>query len=430
MLSDQRYLDCLRQLCAIESVAGADVSEQAPYGAGSAAALDHVLSLCDAFGFRTKLCENHRCGWAEIGRGEEIVGILVHLDVVPAGSGWDYPPYDLTEAGERVYGRGVIDDKGPAMACIFAMKDLLDTGIPLRRRVRIIFGQSEETGVWEDMEYYKLHEELPAFGFTPDADFPAIYGEKRILCLELSMPKARTGLEEIRGGSASNMVADWCRASIAATGEMLETAGKAAHASTPEDGVNAIAAMMARLEPLVPDSPLVRFYQTFIGDSLHGERMDCALADQESGSLTMNAGMIAERGDQVVLTLDIREPVTFPDSAVLDPVRRAAASFGMTVTVTENTPPVYMDKDGPVITRLLSVYRQITGDRTEPAVIGGGTYARAMENIVAFGPMLPGRELTEHQKNEYMLKSDLLLIREIYRAAIQALAEQEDQHEN
>ena len=423
MLTDQQYLDCLRQLCTIESVAGVDVSDPAPYGAGSAAALDYALSLCRSFGFRTRLCGDHRCGWAEIGQGEEIVGILVHLDVVPAGSGWDYPPFDLTEAGERVYGRGVIDDKGPAMACIFAMKDLLDAGVPLRRRVRIIFGQSEETGVWDDMEYYKLHEELPAFGFTPDADFPAIYGEKRILCLELSMPKQQTGLEDIRGGSASNMVADWCRASVASTGEILETAGKAAHASTPEDGVNAITAMMSRLESLIPDSPLVRFYQTCIGENLHGERLGCALEDPESGKLTMNAGTIAVREDQVVLTLDIREPVTFPDTAVLEPVRRAADAFGMSVTVTENTPPVYMDKDGPVITRLLEVYRSLTGDDSEPAVIGGGTYARAMENIVAFGPMLPGRELTEHQKNEYMLKSDLLLIRKIYRSAVRALAE-------
>ena len=426
MRSEQQYLDDLRGLCAIESVAGADVSENAPYGAGSAAALDYVLSLCDSFGFRTKLCENHRCGWAEIGQGEELVGILVHLDVVPAGTGWDYPPFDLTEAGDRLYGRGVIDDKGPAMACIYAMKDLLDEGAPLARRVRIIFGQSEETGVWEDMEYYKRHEEIPAFGFTPDADFPAIFGEKRILCLELTMPKAGTGLEEIRGGSASNMVADWCRAVLSSGGETLETAGKAAHASTPEDGENAITAMMERLEALLPESPLVRFYRTCIGDSLHGERMGCALEDPQSGRLTMNAGVIASTDTEVTLTLDVREPVTFPDEAVLGPVRRAAEAFGMTMEVTENTPPVYMDKNGPVITKLLSVYREMTGDPSEPQVIGGGTYARAMDHIVAFGPMLPGRELTEHQKNEYMLKSDLLLIRKLYRAAIRALAEQEE----
>ena len=426
MVSDQQYLDALRRLCAIESVAGVDVSEEAPFGAGSAAALDYVLSLCDSFGFRTRLCENHRSGWAEIGQGEELVGILVHLDVVPAGTGWDYPAYDLTAAGDRLYGRGVTDDKGPAMACICAMKDLLDEGVPLTRRVRIIFGQSEETGVWEDMEYYKRHEEIPAFGFTPDADFPAIYGEKRILCLDLRMPDARAGGLELSGGSASNMVADWCRAVLPGDGRTMETAGKAAHASTPEDGVNAITAMMAQLEPLLPDHPMVRFYQRYVGDSLNGERMGCALEDAQSGKLTMNAGVISTVGNEMILTLDVREPVTFPPEAVLDPVRRAAGACGMTVEVTENTPPVYMDKNGPVITKLLSVYRALTGDPSEPQVIGGGTYARAMENIIAFGPMLPGRELTEHQKNEYMLKSDLLLIRKIYRAAIQALAGQEE----
>ena len=422
MLSNERFIESLKQLCSIESVAGVDIGENAPYGKGSAEALDFMLSLCESFGFRTKCCADHRCGWAEIGEGEEIVGILGHLDVVPAGTGWDYPAYGLTEDGDRIYGRGVVDDKGPTMACVYAMKDLLDSGVKLDRRVRIVFGQSEETGVWDDMEYYKANEEPITFGFTPDADFPAIYGEKRILCFDLKLSDA-DGLV-INGGSASNMVADRCSASVTRDGTVTEweTSGRAAHASTPEDGVNAISALMEKLGEVIPAHPFVSFYRKYIGLAFNGENMGCALADEQSGALTMNVGMVRTDDSGITLTVDVREPVTFSDRAVLDPVEAAAAEYGLRVVVTENTPAVYMDKNGPVITKLLEVYRAETGDLSEPTVIGGGTYARAMDNIVAFGPMQPGRELTEHQKNEYILKEDLLLVRKIYRNAICALA--------
>lgn len=180
-------------LIAIESVAAPGSSEEEPFGPGPAAALKYMLELCASMGFRTKNCDG-RVGWAEIGQGDEMVGILCHLDVVPAGTGWDYPPFAMTLVGDRAYGRGTTDDKGPAMCCVYAMKDILNSGVTLKRRIRIIFGLSEETGVWEDMTYYTAHEERPVFGITPDADFPAIYGEKGILGIELRMPLRESGL--------------------------------------------------------------------------------------------------------------------------------------------------------------------------------------------------------------------------------------------
>lgn len=414
----------LRELCRIESVAGIDVSDDAPYGAGCAQALDYALELCRRLGFETKLCDKHRCGWAQIGAGETVVGILAHLDVVPAGSGWSYPAYDLTEENGRLYGRGVSDDKGPAIACIYAMKDILDAGISLKRRVRIIFGQSEESGEWDDMAYYREHEELPVFGFTPDADFPAIYGEKRLLNYKLTMPLEESGLLDIRGGSASNVVPDHCEARLLIDGreKCITASGKASHASTPEDGENAIAALAEKLASPLPQSPFVRFYRDRIGSSLNGELMGCALADIESGKLTMNVGTIGVTDGSLVMEIDVRAPVTFEADAVTEPLRRAAAEYGIEVTLTQDTPPVYMDKNGAVIQKLLAVYREETGDFSEPTVIGGGTYARAMDNIVAFGPMFPGRELTEHQRNEYLLAEDFCRLRSIYRKAILALA--------
>ena len=238
------------------------------------------------------------------------------------------------------------------------------------------------------------------------------------------MPLEESGLLDIRGGSASNVVPDHCEARLLIDGreKCITASGKASHASTPEDGENAIAALAEKLASPLPQSPFVRFYRDCIGSSLNGELMGCALADIESGKLTMNVGTIGVTDGSLVMEIDVRAPVTFEADAVTEPLRRAAAEYGIEVTLTQDTPPVYMDKNGDVIRKLLAVYREETGDFSEPTVIGGGTYARAMDNIVAFGPMFPGRELTEHQRNEYLLAEDFCRLRSIYRKAILALA--------
>ena len=419
MRTDKEFLEALGSIIAIDSVAGIDTSEKYLFGKKSGEALEKTLQICKSLGMKT-VNRDKMAGWAEIGEGEEMVGILGHLDVVPAGEGWNYPPYQMTEEGDRIYGRGVTDDKGPVMACIFAMADLLEKKVPLKRRVRIIFGQSEESGEWTDMNWYKEHEELPVFGFTPDADFPAIYGEKGILCFELKIPMDKLEIESIEGGDASNVVPSWCRAKV--KGVSYETVGKAAHASTPEKGKNAVSEMMKQLAEVCPGDPLVGFYRKYIGSSLHGEQMGCALQDDKSGFLTMNVGTVRVKDGYLVMEIDVRNPVTHKTEEVMQPLKAAAEEFGFSVTLTEDSAPVYMDKDGKVIQKLLEVYRKETGDMSEPVVIGGGTYARAMDHIVAFGPMIPGRELTEHMPNEYILKEDLFLIRKIYREAILQLA--------
>lgn len=418
MKSNEEMIKALRELIQIDSVAVIGESEQYPYGEKSALALEKALKLCESLGMKT-VNRDGIIGWAEAGEGEEIVGILGHMDVVPAGEGWNYPPYELTEVDDRLYGRGVVDDKGPTAASIFAVADLLEENVPLKRRIRIIFGQSEETGNWPDMEWYREHEEVPVFGFTPDADFPAIYGEKGIVCMDLSIPVEKLQLESIEGGDASNVVPAWCRAIV--NGKAYETTGKAAHASTPEDGESAISKMMEELSAIVPNDPLVAFYQKYVGKCVHGEQMGCALQDDKSGLLTMNVGTIRIKDDVLKVEIDVRNPVSFSSDEVTVPVKKAAEEFGFHFEVTENTAPIYMDKNGTVIQSLLEVYREATGDLSEPEVIGGGTYARAMDNIVAFGPMMPGRELTEHMPNEYILKEDLILVRKIYREAIRKL---------
>lgn len=408
----------LQKLVSIESVARPG-EEGLPYGAGPAAALTYVLSLCESFGFRIKNADG-LYGYAEIGSGDELIGILCHLDVVPAGGGWDYPPYEGTLIGDRFYGRGAIDDKGPAIACIFAMKDLLDSGYLLNKRIRIIFGQTEENGEWTDMAAYKQCEELPAYGFTPDGDFPAIYGEKGIMLVTVSMDKKVSGILSIRGGSAPNMVPNSCVAE--AGGKTFETIGKSSHGCAPWMGDNAITKMMERLCMEGLDVPFARMYMDKIGDCLHGEKMNCAFEDGDSGKLSMNAGMIKDLDEKLTLYLDIRYPVTFQSDEIMAIIEEEFAPYEVEVRLIHQQNPVYMDKNGPIMRRLLQAYRAVTGDLSAPLVIGGGTYARAMNNIIAFGPNIPGHPNTEHEKNEYILIEDLQTIREVYKRALEALA--------
>ena len=414
MTSREEILDQLHELLSIPSVTAVGTGDT-PFGPETARALNWVLELCRKLGFRTKNCGG-MTGWAEIGQGSELVGILVHLDVVPAGEGWTYPPFACTRANGILYGRGVSDDKGPALACIYAMKELLDSGIPLKRRIRIIFGQSEEKGEWRDMAYYRTHEELPTFGFTPDGQFPALCGEKGIAEIRLSYPLEGSGLTRLEAGQARNIVPSHCRAEC---GDRSWSArGRSAHGSTPERGQNAISLLMEQLAGI----PVADFYNALLGFDLHGERLGCALSDPHS-TLTLNVGMVHTTDQAIVFTLDIRYPVTCSLAQVVDPITAAVAPYGVSVEVGEHMAPIYLDPDGPLITALLSAYQEVTGDRdSRPQVIGGGTYAKAMANIAAFGPTLPGREGSEHQADEHISEEDYFLLLRIYRAALERLA--------
>lgn len=402
-------IESLQKLLAIPSVTGTpEVFD----------ALSCALDICKELGFRTKNVDG-KLGYAEIGEGEELMGILCHLDVVPAGEGWNYEPFVGTVKEERIYGRGVMDDKGPAMAAIYAMKDVLDSGRKLNKRVRVIFGVMEECGDWEDMEYYKSCEEIPAFGFTPDADFPAIYGEKGILMAVLSMDAEKAGFLEIAGGDAPNMVAAWAKGKLL-DGNVFEEIGKAAHGSTPEEGENAITKLMEKAA--ARDCYFAKVYMEKIGWRLDGSGCGIGLSDSASGSLTFNVGKIYMEDGEVKLAVDIRYPVTYTEEDVVSKLRDSVADAEIEVEIEATMKPVYMNWDGFVISKLMEAYQQVTGDNTPSQLMGGGTYARAMDNIVAFGPVFPGRECTEHKPNECILIEDLERARKIYKLAIEKLA--------
>ncbi|MFA7660991.1 MAG: Sapep family Mn(2+)-dependent dipeptidase, partial [Anaerovoracaceae bacterium] len=345
----------LQGLIAIPGVAGYPQRDM-PFGEDVHRAFEYMLDLGEEAGFETLNVDNYG-GHIEFGgyltdeegnpagRTEQAMGILTHVDVVPAGTDWYYPPFEGREVDGRIYGRGTTDNKGPTIAAFYAMKALKEEGFMPKKRVRLILGLDEEAGTgWKGMEAYFSKVKKPLFAFTPDAEFPAIHAEMGILIFELVKKIGKTkgkGIElrSLTGGNAANMVADHARAVLRADsyedikksletyrketgyklaskgiGKSLEitVSGVSSHGARPEKGLNAISIMMeflGKLDIINEDiGDFIDFYNTHIGFNLHGEQIGCGLSDEISGLLIFNVGMIHLDQEVAKLTVNIRYP--------------------------------------------------------------------------------------------------------------------------
>lgn len=456
----EEMLQTLQELVAIKSVAK-DTEGEFPFGQGVQDAFSYVLSKADKEGFSTKNVDNYGGHIDLPGQGQGVMGIVGHLDVVPEGTGWDEDPYSGLIKDGKIYGRGTADDKGPVIASFFAMKAVKESGAPLKDTVRLILGLDEETN-WKGMKHYLSKVAPPDYGFTPDGDFPAIHGEKGILVFDLakklSAPSSK-GLEltSLKGGNAANMVADYARAMIRDTsgggydavrrkaadfkeekqvtisckgiGKSLEikTEGVSAHGAKPEQGLNAIAVMMdflGRLDLVSDDAAeFIDFYNGHIGYELDGSSLGCGFSDEASGKLVLNVGMVRMDKESASLTVNIRYPVTSSDDAVYNAIMPAVDQYNLGIIKEKHEEPIYIPADDPMIVTFMDIYRKHTGDReSEPLVIGGGTYARAMKNVIAFGARFPGEPELAHQKNECVAVDRLVTMAKIYAEAIYRLA--------
>lgn len=446
-----------QELIEIKSVEGIPI-EGMPFGEGPYKALKYVINLANDMGFKVKEFDGY-AAHGDLGEGEESVGILVHLDVVPEGDGWDYDPYGGEIHDGRIYGRGAIDDKGPAIAALYAMKALKEAGVELEKKIRIIFGTNEETG-WGCMKHYFHVEEPPTMAFTPDADFPAIYGEKGIIIFDLEMDIDTKGSEDlklidIKGGSAPNMVPDYCEVKVEVGNPQefkniyndfmdrndypidmswednimtISAKGISSHGSTPEKGKNAISYLMKFLGEIFDTGTcfgeFVEMYNERIGFFHHGEKIGCGFKDDISGKLNFNPGIIEIKDGKIRLTVNVRYPIHSSASQVYDGIRDNLKETNIRLIEGKSDQrPLYISKDNFLVRKLMDVYRSETGDESsEPITIGGGTYARAMDNAVAFGPMFPGQPDVAHQKNEYISIEHLMKITRIYARALYELA--------
>lgn len=427
-----------------------------PYGLGIGKALECALDISSKLGFKTVNLDGY-VGYAEYGEGEEYVGILGHLDVVPEGDGWEYPPYGAEIHDGRIYARGSLDDKGPIMAALYGLKAIKDSKLPLSKRVRIIFGTNEETGS-KEMKYYLKKEKPPVSGFTPDAEYPIIFAEKGLtifnLVKDLKMkPGGELHVKYIKGGQRPNMVPDYCEAAIETSDPsrlvnniealssqnnykvrveqqdnqvIIKSYGVSAHGSTPQFGFNAIMQLFELLEKLPVGnsdiSDFIVFMNKNVGFDVYGERFGVGLDDKVSGKLSFNVGVINMDEDRVSVMLNLRYPVTFKLEDMMNPFNARLEGTGIRVEDFDHQEPLYFPEDHPLIKTLQRVYTEQTGLEATLLAIGGGTYAKEMPNIVAFGPIFPGKPDLDHQANEYIEIDDLVLNAKICAHAIYELA--------
>lgn len=424
----------LQNMIRIRSVEGPPEKGK-PFGEGVHKALTLALETASALGFRT-VDRDGMIGWAEYGSGEEMIAVLGHLDVVPEGKGWEYPPFGAEIHDGRIYGRGTTDDKGPTMAALWALKILADEEHRLSKRIRIIFGTNEESG-FRGITWYAANEEHPVAGFTPDITEGIVFAEKgglhipMVFRIEDQGPVALVGFSS---GEAVNIVPDlaeavfegeetllkeWgdqlknavkllpCGGEITRSGASLRVSalGKASHASLPENGENAIAALcllLAKNPPPGKFTPVFDLLSKLMADSKYGNDLGIAMSDEVSGALTCNPGLASFADGILTVTLDIRHPVTISGDTVARRLKEHLDPLGVRSSVSSRNFPLHVPKDSPLILQLSEAFYETTGKRPRVMAIGGGTYAKALPNVVAFAPFPEPLPELAHQANEYI----------------------------
>lgn len=438
------FLKDLGRWLSIPSVQGA-AEEGAPFGRENRRMLDLALEDARGYGFATRMFDGY-AGDISMGAGEKTLGILCHLDVVPAGDGWTVEPFALTQKDGNLIGRGVLDDKGPALAALYAMRCVRDAGVELKDTVRLILGCDEESGM-EDIAYYDKAIGLPAVGFSPDAEFPVINTEKGILQMRLHAPLTCDRLVSIQAGTRPNVVpgtatavvrgedtvqraaafalqADIRLGSEPAEGGAfrLTVTGVPAHASTPWQGVNAAGQLLRVLQAAGVGGDCLSTLADAIGHDSDGTGLGIAGSDGVSGPLTVNLGLLSYDGQALQATLDCRYPVFFSDAQIVRFVKLRLSGVGFEVETGHGAQPHHVPASSFIVQTLLKVYGELSGREAKVIAIGGGTYARCMKQAVAFGPLFPGEEELAHQAGENVDLAQLMLSVRIFAYAIAELA--------
>lgn len=446
------YLNDLYTLLRIPSFREDDkATEEAPLGPGPKAALDAFLAMVDRDGFTSKNVAN-MAGRFEFGQGDEILGIIGHLDVVPVDDSWETDPFEPTLIDGKLYARGVSDDKGPMLAAYYALKIIRDLDLPVSKKVHFIVGTDEESE-WKGLTRYLETEPLPDFGFSPDAEFPIINGEKGMYSATLKFPALEGAIESFESGIRENMVPGDADAVIkgfdleevqAAAEEFqakqpvsltveasadnkihLHLHGRVSHGAFPEAGENAATYLALFLKNLSSDLE-GNSYISFIANLLHqdfkGQKTGIDHHDEVMGDLSLNPGVFGAKDGQQFVTLNIR----FPQGQSFEQLDKSFSQLGdqfgfAQETGTSNKVPHYVPGDDPLVQTLLEVYEEHTGMEGHEVVIGGGTYGRLMERGVAFGAEFPDEVSTMHEPNEVQRVDRLLLTMAIYADAIYRL---------
>ncbi|MDN6162072.1 MAG: dipeptidase PepV [Atopostipes sp.] len=449
------FLEDLFNLLKIDSTRDDDAAtDEYPVGPGPVKALDAFLDLGEKDGFEVKNFDNW-AGHIEYGEGEEIMGVLGHVDVVPAGTGWDTDPFEPVIKNGKLYARGSSDDKGPSMAAYYAIKMIRDLELPVSKRVRMIIGTDEETG-WGCMDHYLKVAETPDFGFSPDAYFPIINGEKGNVTVNLNFA-GKNGqadkLLDFDSGLRVNMVPQEAEAKVELThpdkveeeyaqylsenelkGEFeidgsiahLSLTGKAAHGSTPEQGVNAgthLARFLSNFNFAEDAEAFLTVTRDYLYESDKGEKLGIDYEDELMGHLSSNFGVLNFKDSEGgTISANMRYPRGIDADEILAKIKETLKDEKVECAFDGlGKKPHYVSKDDPLVKTLLDVYHRQTGLEAHEEVIGGGTYGRLLDRGVAFGAMFPDSVDTMHQANEFMAVEDLTKAMAIYAESIYEL---------
>ena len=430
------FLTSLKTLISYPSVLN-EGENGTPFGQAIQDVLEKTLEICRGLGFTTYLDPKGYYGYAEIGQGAELLAVLCHLDVVPSGdeADWQTPPFEATIKDGWIFGRGVQDDKGPSMAALYAVKSLLDSGVRFKKRVRFIFGTDEET-LWRCMGRYNELEETATLGFAPDSSFPLTYAEKGLLQVKLHGPGSDQ--LELEAGAAFNVVPG--KASY--QGELLDQVvaglqtasfdyeqsdhqvtvlGLPKHAKDAAEGVNAIVRLATVLQPLQAH-PALAFIAEAVGEDATGGRLFGDISDEPSGRLSFNIAGLTLNSEKSEIRIDIRIPVLADKDQLVAKLAEIAGRYQLNYEEFDYLAPLYVPKDSELVSTLMAIYQEKTGDTSPAMSSGGATFARTMPNCVAFGALFPGAEQTEHQANERASLDDLYRAMDIYAETIYRLA--------
>ncbi|GAD46780.1 acetylornithine deacetylase/Succinyl-diaminopimelate desuccinylase [Streptococcus anginosus T5] len=430
------YLESLKTIVSYPSVLN-EGENGTPFGQSIQNVLEKMLEITRSLGFKTYIDPKGYYGYAEIGQGEELLAVLCHLDVVPAGdlSDWETPPFEATIKDGWIHGRGVQDDKGPSLAALYAVKALMDAGVTFNKRIRFIYGTDEET-LWRCMARYNELEETATLGFAPDSSFPLTYAEKGLLQIKLH----GSGSQElaIEAGEAFNVVpakasytgnlADSLEVELKKqafeyerTADTVTVIGVPKHSKDAAEGVNAIVRLATGLNPLIQHSA-IQFIAEAVREDATGSRLFGEISDEPSGTLSFNVSGLSLDQDKSEIRIDMRIPVLADKDKLVQELSQIAEEYQLRYEEFDYLAPLYVPLDSELVSTLMAVYKEKTNDNSPAVSSGGATFARTMPNCVAFGALFPGALQTEHQANERTVIDDLYKAMDIYAETIYRLA--------
>lgn len=431
---NDEMLETLKEFCKIPSVYDESTkTKEKPFGENVDKALHFIGELGRRLGFSVEYCDGYATELT-IGSGEKMIGIFAHADVVPASGKWTNNPFEPVVRDGNIYARGSSDDKGPLISALYATKALYEEGLIKNYKVRIVVGGDEERGS-SCLEYYfdTLKKEGPDYGFTPDSDFPLIYGEKEIVDFYPEIAVKIPNVKSIKGGVATNAVCDHVEVEMKRDedfinylkekninfkeeGKLLVFEGQSCHGSTPELGVNAALICLSALGDFYKVESLSK-----IGDNLSdtsGKKFGCYTHSKLLGDSTYCVGMVNYEKEKLSFTVNFR----YGETTNLKEIMKKFDEFFATKSeAREPSPLLLYDPKSTLVKTLLKAYRKETKDKTAPLTTGGGTYAKHAPNTIAFGALFPGRTSTMHEPDELMPLEDFYLSAIIYARAIDLL---------